>query len=68
MGARMCKDFNWSKEFLSKFLGGLSHTKELSLDIYLASNLEFQSQKLPRISRSLVLILSFSNVLSELLV
>ena len=68
MGARECKDFVWSKEFIGEFLGRLCHTEELSLDIYVASNLEFQSWKLSGISGSLVLTLTFSNVLSELLV
>jgi len=44
MGARKCKDFIWSKEFIREFLGRSCHTEELSLDINMASNLEFQSQ------------------------
>jgi len=68
MGARECKDFIWSKEFIGWFLGRSCGMEELSLDIYLASNLEFQSQKSSGISGSLVSTLSFSNVLSKLLV
>jgi len=68
MGARKCKDFVWSKEFIREFLGGSSHMEELSLDIYLASNHEFQGWKLLGISGSLVSTLSFSNVLPKLLV
>jgi len=68
VGARECKDFIWSKEFIREFLGRLCHTEELSLDINVATNLEFQSWKSLGISGSLVLMLSFGNVLSELLV
>jgi len=46
VGARKFKDFIWSKEFIGEFLGGLSHMEELSLDVYMASNLEFWIQKL----------------------
>ena len=68
MGARMCKDFIQSKEFIGEFLGRLSGTEELSLDVCLATNLEFWSQKSLGISRSFVLTLCFGNVLPELLV
>jgi len=54
MGARTCKDFVQSKEFIREFLGRLIHMEELSLDVYLASNCEFWSQKLPGTSGSLV--------------
>jgi len=68
MGAGTCKDFVQSKEFLCEFLGGLCHTEELSLDIYLATNFEFWGRKPSGISGNLVLTLSFSNVLLKLLV
>jgi len=68
MGTGKCKDFVWSKEFIRKFLGGSIHMEEFNLDIYMASNLEFQNQKLLGISRNLVLTLRFGNVLPELLV
>src|SRR5882724_12682321 len=68
MGARKCKDLVQAKEFIGEFLGGSCHTEELSLDIYLASNLEFWSWKSLGISGSLILTLSFRSVLSELLV
>jgi len=68
MGARKFKDFIWSKEFIREFLGRSSHMEELSLDVYLASNYEFWGQILLGISRSLVSMLSFSNVLPKLLV
>jgi len=42
--------------------------EELSLDIYMASNLLFWSQKSPGISGSLELTLSLGNVLPKLLV
>src|SRR5882724_7341411 len=68
MGARTCKDFIWSKEFCCKFLGGLCHMEELSLDICLATNFEFQGQKSSGISGNLVSTFSFSDVLLKLLV
>src|SRR5882724_5034823 len=68
MGAGMCKDFVRSKEFLCEFLRGSCHTEELSLDICLATDLEFQGWKPSGISGSLVSMLSFSNVLLKLLV
>src|SRR5882724_9496659 len=68
MGARSCKDFVWSEEFLCEFLGGLCHMEELSLDICLATDFEFQGRKPSGISGSLVLMLSFSDVLLKLLV
>src|SRR5882724_5012900 len=68
MGAGMCKDFIQSKEFLCEFLGGPCHTEELSLDICLATDFEFQGQKSSGISRNLVSTLSFSDVLLKLLV
>src|SRR5882724_2340524 len=68
MGARTCKDFIWSKEFLCKFLGGSCHMEELSLDVCLATNFEFRGRKSPGISGRLVLTLSFSDVLLKLLV
>jgi|SRR5882724_2722945 len=68
MGARTCKDFIWSKEFLCEFLGGSCCTEELSLDVFLATDFEFWGQKLSGISRSLVSMLSFSEVLLKLLV
>src|SRR5882724_6890552 len=68
MGARTCKDFVQSKEFLCKFLGGLGHTEELSLDVCLATNFEFWGRNPSAISRSLVSTLSFSDVLLKLLV
>src|SRR5882724_458493 len=68
MGAGMCKDFVWSKEFLCEFLGGSCHMEELSLDVCLATDFEFQDRKLSGISGSLVSTLSFSDVLLKLLV
>src|SRR5882724_4717456 len=68
MGAGSCKDFVWSKEFLCEFLGGSCSTEELSLDVCLATDLEFQGRKPSGISRNLVLTLSFSDVLLKLLV
>src|SRR5882672_3450865 len=68
MGARLCKDFIWSKEFIRKLLGRSRHTEELSLDISVATNLEFQSRKSSGISGSLVSTLSFSDVLPKFLV
>src|SRR5882724_2685570 len=68
MGAGSCKDFVQSKEFLCKFLGGSCHTEELSLDECLATDFEFRGRKPSGISRSLVLTLSFSDVLLKLLV
>src|SRR5882724_7258352 len=68
MGAGLCKDFVWSKEFLCEFLGGLCHMEELSLDVCLATNFEFWGRKPSGISRNLVSTLSFSNVLLKLLV
>src|SRR5882724_11600366 len=68
MGAGMCKDFIWSKEFFCELLGGSCRMEELSLDICLATDFEFQGRKLSGISRSLVSTLSFSNVLLKLLV
>src|SRR5882724_6064379 len=68
MGAEMCKDFIRSKEFLCKFLGGSCHTEELSLDVCLATDFEFQGRKPSGISGSLVSTLSFSDVLLKLLV
>src|SRR5882724_1497731 len=68
MGARMCKDFIWSKEFLCEFLGGSGRTEELSLDVCLATDFGFWGQKLSGISGSLVSTLSFSDVLLKLLV
>src|SRR5882724_10218739 len=68
MGAGSCKDFVWSKEFLCEFLGGSCCTEELSLDICLATDFEFQGRKPSGITRNLVSTLSFSNVLLKLLV
>src|SRR5882724_10537844 len=68
MGAGLCKDFVWSKEFLCEFLGGLCHMEELSLDVCLATDFEFQGWKPSGISRSLVSTLSFSDMLLKLLV
>src|SRR5882724_7182690 len=68
MGARSCKDFVWSKEFLCEFLGGSCCTEELSLDVCLSTDFEFRGWKPSGISRSLVLTLSFSDVLLKLLV
>jgi len=68
MGARLCKDFVWSKEFLCEFLGGSCHTEELSLDVCLATDFEFQGWKPSGISGSLVSMLSFSDMLLKLLV
>src|SRR5882724_2427847 len=56
-----------SRNFSVSFRGS-SYMEELSLDICLATNHEFRSQKLPGICRGLVLRLSFSNVLPKLLV
>src|SRR5882724_5813339 len=68
MGARTCKDFVQSKEFVCEFLGGLCHMEELSLDICLATDFEFRGRKPSGIRGSLVSMLSFSNVLLKLLV
>ena len=68
MGARGCKDFIRSKEFLCEFLGGSGCTEELSLDVCLATDFEFRGRKPSGISGSLVSSLSFSNVLLKLLV
>src|SRR5882724_5562919 len=68
MGARTCKDFVRSKEFLCEFLGGSCRMEELSLDVCLATDFEFRGWKPSGISRSLVSMLSFSNVLLKLLV
>src|SRR5882672_4635647 len=68
MGAGSCKDFVQSKEFIGKLLGRSCCMEELSLDISVATNLEFRSQKLSGISGSLVLMLSFSNVLPKFVV
>src|SRR5882724_6749664 len=68
MGAGTCKDFIRSKEFLCEFLGGLCHTEELSLDVCLATDFEFWGWNPSGISRSLVSMLSFSDVLLKLLV
>src|SRR5882724_6113275 len=68
MGAGSCKDFVRSKEFLCKFLGGSCRMEELSLDVCLAINFEFRGWKPSGISGSLVLTLSFSDVLLKLLV
>src|SRR5882672_8746098 len=67
MGARSYKDFIWSKEFIGKLLGMSFHMEELSLDVGVATNLEFWSWKSSGISGSLILTLSFSNVLPKLL-
>src|SRR5882672_10503806 len=68
MGAGSCKDFVWSKEFIGKLLGRSCRTEELSLDIGVATNLEFRSRKPSGISGSLVSTLSFSNVLPKFVV
>src|SRR5882672_10840500 len=67
MGAGSCKDFVWSKEFIGKLLGRSCSTEELSLDISVATNLEFRSQKSSGVSGSLVSTLSFSDVLPKFL-
>src|SRR5882724_3997669 len=68
MGAGACKDFVQSKEFLCEFLGGSCHMEELSLDICLATDFEFQGWKPSGISGNLVSTLNFNNVLLKLLV
>src|SRR5882724_8449408 len=68
MGAGSCKDFVWSKEFLCEFLRGSCCMEELSLDVCLATDFEFRGRKPSGISGSLVSTLSFSDVLSKLLV
>src|SRR5882724_13364291 len=68
MGARLCKDFVRSKEFLCEFLGRSCCMEELSLDICLATDFEFQGWKLSGISGNLVSTLSFSDMLLKLLV
>src|SRR5882672_9577299 len=67
MGAGSCKDLVRSKEFIGKLLGRSCHMEELSLDVSVATNLEFRSWKLSGISRSLVSTLSFSDVLPKFL-
>src|SRR5882672_7515602 len=67
MGAGSCKDFVRSKEFIRKLLGWSCRTEELSLDISVATNLEFRSQKSSGISGGLVSTLSFSDVLPKFL-
>src|SRR5882724_2109541 len=56
------------REFLCKCLGGSCRMEELSLDICLATDFEFWGRKPSGISRNLVLMLSFSDVLLKLLV
>src|SRR5882672_4365418 len=68
MGAGSCKGFVQSKEFIGKFLGRSCCMEELSLDVSVATNLEFWSRKLLGISGSLVLTLSFSDVLLKFMV
>ena len=68
MGARLCKDFALSEEFIGKLVGWPSLLEELCLEKHVASDLELQSQRLSGISGSLVLMLSFGDVLPELLV
>src|SRR5882724_5402328 len=68
MGARTCKDFIQSKEFLCEFLGGSCRMEELSLDVCLATDFEFRGWKPPGISGNLVSTLSFSDMLLKLLV
>src|SRR5882672_11061346 len=68
MGAGSCKGFVWSKEFIGKLLGRSCHMEELSLDISVATNLEFRSWKSSGISGSLVSTLSFRNVLPKFMV
>jgi len=68
VGAGSCKDFVWSEVFVGNFLGRLIHMEELSLDKYVASDLEFWSWRLLGISRGLVSAWSFGNVLPEMLV
>src|SRR5467141_246380 len=68
MGAGSCKDFVRSKEFIGKFLGRLCRTEKLSLDVSVATNLEFRSRKSSGISGSFVSTLSFSDVLPKFLV
>src|SRR5467141_5067589 len=67
MGAGSGKDFVRSKEFIGKLLGRSCRTEELSLDISVATNLEFRSRKSSGISRSLISTLSFSDVLLKFL-
>src|SRR6266481_4875755 len=68
MGARSCKDFVWSKEFIGNPLGRSCCMEELSLDECLASYLEFWCQVPSGISRYLLTVLSFGNILLEFLV
>jgi len=68
MGAGSCKDFVRSKEFIGKLLGRSCRTEELSLDVSVATDLEFRSRKSSGISGSLVSTLSFSDVLPKFLV
>src|SRR5467141_4134822 len=68
MGAGSCKDFVQSKEFIGKLLGRSCCMEELSLDIGVATNIEFQSRKSLGISGSLISTLSFSDVLPKFMV
>src|SRR5882672_260089 len=68
MGAGSCKDFIWSKDFIGKLLGRSCHMEELSLDVSVATNLEFRGWKSLGISGNLVSTLSFSDVLPEFMV
>src|SRR5467141_1140001 len=68
MGAGSCKDLVRSEEFIRKLLGRSCCTEELSLDVSVATNLEFRSRKLSGISGGLVSTLSFSDVLPKFLV
>jgi len=48
MGARSCKDFVWSKEFIGKLSWKVMLYEELSLDITVVTNLEFQKPEVIR--------------------
>jgi len=64
----LCQELIGAKKFVREFLGRPGHTKELGLNVDLATDLEFQSGSLSGIGGCLVLVLSFSNVKPKLLV
>src|SRR5882724_1070394 len=68
MGAPLCQDLVWPKKFIRDFLGRLSHTKELGLNIDSTANLDFWSWDLSGIGGDLVSVLGFGNVQLKLLV
>jgi len=68
MGAWLCQDLIWPKNFIGEFLRRPSHTKELGFDIDLTADFEFQGWELSGIGRDLVSVLCFGIVQLKLLV